>query len=306
MHARHLTRFGLMAATLLVAGVVWGQQPPGGGFPGGGGGGRGNFRFDPGMFFDRIANGRTTIAISEVPSRPNDPSAQERLQQWAAQNGITNGQLTREQFTSYLEARRAERRANGQGGGPPGAAPVMPAAPGAPVPTPQGPGGAAPAEGAAPIVPATEPEEESRPTVHRPGKLPKGLPDWFAKLDTDGDGQIGLYEWKEAGRSLDEFRKLDRNGDGFITVEEALRASKTATASSGGTGRTARPGEDAAEESSSVRTTTGNAVTSNANAQPNRRVSDGSRPWQNGRRRGNNRPSSGGGQQGNEPPADDN
>jgi hypothetical protein len=309
MHARHLTRFGLLSATLLVAGVVWGQQP-GGGFPGGGGGGRGNFKFDPGMFFDRIANGRTSIAISEVPSRPNDPSAQERLQQWATQNGITNGQLTRDQFVSYLESRRAERRANGQGGGPPVAAPAMPANPGAPVPTPQGPGGAAPEQGgAAPVTPVPEPEEDARPTVHRPGKLPKGLPDWFARLDTDGDGQVGLYEWKEAGRSLEEFRKLDRNGDGFITVEEALRATKNATAAAGGPGRTPRPGDDTAEESSSGRSGNGNAVTSNSNAQQdrsNRRPSDGSRPWQNNRRRGGNRPGGGRQQGGSDPQADDN
>jgi hypothetical protein len=244
-----------------------------------------------------------------MPARPNDPGAQERVQQWAAQNGITSGQLTREQFISYMEARRAERRAMGQGGGPPGAAPAVPAAPGSPAPGSPAPGGAAPAPDAAPIMPLTDPDEESRPVVHRPGKLPKGLPDWFAKLDTDGDGQVGLYEWKEAGRSLEEFRKLDRNGDGFITVEEALRAVKNTAASANGPGRTPRPGEDTAEESSSVRTTSGNAVTGNSSAQPtqaNRRPSDGSRPWQGNRRR-NNRPASGGGQQGgNDPTGDDN
>src|SRR5262249_15447941 len=49
-----------------------------------------------------------------------------------------------------------------------------------------------------------------------------GLPDWFAKLDTDKDGQIGLYEWLAAKKPIDEFKDMDRNGDGFLTPEEVL------------------------------------------------------------------------------------
>jgi RNA polymerase sigma factor (sigma-70 family) len=48
------------------------------------------------------------------------------------------------------------------------------------------------------------------------------LPAWFAQLDSDRDGQVGLYEWKAAGRSIDEFLKMDKNSDGFLTVEEVL------------------------------------------------------------------------------------
>jgi hypothetical protein len=60
-----------------------------------------------------------------------------------------------------------------------------------------------------------------KPTIYRKGKLPKEL-DWFEKMDTDGDNQIGLYEWRKSGRSIKEFKEMDHNGDGFITVEEAL------------------------------------------------------------------------------------
>jgi Ca2+-binding EF-hand superfamily protein len=70
------------------------------------------------------------------------------------------------------------------------------------------------------------PEEEKRPVVYRAGKLPKELPSWFADLDKDKDGQVGLYEWKASGKSTSEFLEMDANGDGFLTVEEVLRHQK--------------------------------------------------------------------------------
>lgn len=66
-------------------------------------------------------------------------------------------------------------------------------------------------------------EDDSRPKVFRAGKLPPGLPAWFALLDTDKDGQVALYEWRAAGKAIDEFKELDRNDDGFLTPEEVLR-----------------------------------------------------------------------------------
>lgn len=62
--------------------------------------------------------------------------------------------------------------------------------------------------------------------VLRYGKLPKGLPDWFVKLDIDKDGQIGLYEWRLAKKSMDEYIKMDLNGDGLLTADEYLRWKK--------------------------------------------------------------------------------
>jgi Ca2+-binding EF-hand superfamily protein len=62
-----------------------------------------------------------------------------------------------------------------------------------------------------------------RPDVYRYGNMPANLPAWFTELDTDQDGQIGLYEWRKAGKSLAEFKQYDRNDDGFITADEVLR-----------------------------------------------------------------------------------
>ena len=117
---------------------------------------------------------------------------------------------------------------------------------------------------ATPTPPAATPkvEDEAKPIVYRAGKLPSELPAWFAQLDTDGDGQIGLYEWKVSGRSMEEFNLIDRNGDGFLTIAEVLRSTgATALASAGtaaaaktkaeaprsGKGDTARPSADAAK-----------------------------------------------------------
>lgn len=64
---------------------------------------------------------------------------------------------------------------------------------------------------------------DERPRVFRPGKLPEELPDWFAVLDMDGDGQVALYEWRRASWSIAEFSQLDRNDDGFLIPEEILQ-----------------------------------------------------------------------------------
>lgn len=51
------------------------------------------------------------------------------------------------------------------------------------------------------------------------------LPPWFKACDSDGDGQVSLYEWKAMGKPAAVFRIYDLNGDGVITAEEAVRGT---------------------------------------------------------------------------------
>src|SRR5207302_1551420 len=92
---------------------------------GAGGGGGGPRRFDPNMAFNWMAKGKDVLVIAEVQPSPRDPAARERMEEFAKRNGISNGQLTREQFARYMEEQMAERMSRrggppGQGGGPPG------------------------------------------------------------------------------------------------------------------------------------------------------------------------------------------
>lgn len=63
------------------------------------------------------------------------------------------------------------------------------------------------------------------PTATKPAK-PGTVPDWFTTLDTDKDGQISLYEWREDKRPLMAFQEMDLNGDGLLTKEEYQRFVK--------------------------------------------------------------------------------
>ena len=64
-------------------------------------------------------------------------------------------------------------------------------------------------------VPASQTRKYAAPT--------QGLPPWFVQRDTNGDGQVSLYEFAApqfSNQSLAFFGRLDRNGDGFIAPDE--------------------------------------------------------------------------------------
>ncbi len=69
--------------------------------------------------------------------------------------------------------------------------------------------------------------EEQKPVAMRYGHLPKDLPEWFDTDDLNKDGQIALFEWRKAGKSIAEFETMDMNGDGLITADELLRFNRS-------------------------------------------------------------------------------
>ena len=126
------TRFRLIllfAAVLLMASPVVVMAQPGGfqgggrggggrggrGGRGGGRGGRGGRQFDPNMFFNLLSGGKDYIVVADMLSNPmisaRDPNAKDRIESFMQAHGITNGQLTREQFALYMQERMAERQA---------------------------------------------------------------------------------------------------------------------------------------------------------------------------------------------------
>jgi hypothetical protein len=284
-----LSIFGI-AAIFVSAAMTFGQ--PGGGKKGGYKG------MDAGTIFDRIANGKPSIPISDLKGYQSQSAAQ-----YAQQKGITNGMLTRQQYIEFQEQMKAMFMKGGGGrgqfggGGPPPSVTIIQQNPSAgpdvinqladaefrrrdangdgklnqdEMPPPlrfslakwdkngdglidmyeyrdyfaarlTGGGGKEDTgtRGIASII-IEEEELDRKPVVFRAGKMPAGLPPWFAKLDTDGDGQVALYEWRKGGMDLDEFKEWDLNDDGFITPEEALKH----LASSGAKGA-ASPGREA-------------------------------------------------------------
>lgn len=60
-----------------------------------------------------------------------------------------------------------------------------------------------------------------------------GLPASYLDVDSDHDGQLGLYEWKKAKRTVAQFTQLDLNKDGFLTPRELERAASLPAVASG-------------------------------------------------------------------------
>lgn len=157
-----------------------GGGAPGG--PGGGGPSRGMMG-DPNEMFNRMANGKEVLVRSEI----SNEFMQRMFDRIAGQLGVTNGTISRQQFTTYMQQRMAEGGRGGPGG--PGGSPGAPGAPGA------APGGGS----------------------------PWGNPDAMAEMifrrsDQNGDGMLNYDEMSESLRA--EREKYDTNRDGFIDQAE--------------------------------------------------------------------------------------
>jgi Ca2+-binding EF-hand superfamily protein len=74
-----------------------------------------------------------------------------------------------------------------------------------------------PAVVAPPPVPEMARRASAQPTAGEP------VPEWFSKMDRNGDGEVSLREFLGP---LELFHKLDRNGDGLISPAEARAAGR--------------------------------------------------------------------------------
>ena len=180
-----------------------------------GGGGRGGF--DPSAMPDEQIQGMMRRMDTDGDGRISavEATASGRLapDQFAQYDTNRDGFIDTAEYRVYLTARTQQRaQEQGQGGVPAGPMPQF-------QPLPQ-------QTPSAPAQPTAD--EPSRPEVWRYGKLPKGAPSWMLApsssnkdgLDADRDGQVGLYEWRRAGKRTSEFVAMDLNGDGYLTYVE--------------------------------------------------------------------------------------
>lgn len=66
------------------------------------------------------------------------------------------------------------------------------------------------------------------------------IPRRFEDGDTDGDGQIGLYEWRKwRPEERAHFKVYDKNGDGFLTPRELIKPPTSAELIAAATGTSA-------------------------------------------------------------------
>jgi hypothetical protein len=173
---------------LIVGSLGFAQgPPPDGGFQGGGrgGGGRGGFRGgNPADFFNRLSGGKDVIDRSTL-----DPNMQRMFDRMAGRLGITNGQITRDQFMT-MSQNRGQRGGGGGGDGGGGGR------------------GGPPGDNASP---------QGGPSPDRTKQMADRM---FRQLDVNGDGVLNNDEMPEALKA--ERDKWDTDHNGLIDQTEFL------------------------------------------------------------------------------------
>src|SRR5262249_40976533 len=131
MRLRHYLLVGALAVTLAPSmGLTqFGDAPGGfgrGGRRGRGGGMGGAGRTDPNEMFNRMANGKEVVTRADV----TNPFLQGMFDRMTQSLGVTNGQLTRQQFVTAMQQRMGSTGARA-GGPTAGGSPSGPSGPGA-------------------------------------------------------------------------------------------------------------------------------------------------------------------------------
>ena len=106
---------------------------------------------------------------------------------------------------------------------------------------------------------SNRPPAPKAPALYTPRKkveITLDIPRRFEDGDTDGDGQLGLYEWRKwRPEERAHFKVYDKNGDGFLTPRELIKPPSSAEliAASSGTTTSGTPAPAEAESERSER-----------------------------------------------------
>lgn len=74
---------------------------------------------------------------------------------------------------------------------------------------------------------STAQKPKTRPVVPEKERVTVDLPSQFSEGDTDGDGQVAFYEWRNWKRAeTQNFFEYDHNRDGFLTPKELVKGPK--------------------------------------------------------------------------------
>ena len=105
-------------------------------------------------------------------------------------------------------------------------------------------------------------------------RLPKGLPEWFARNDANADGQVAMAEYSASwsNSTAKEFAQFDINNDGMITAKECLEATDAGIArgasSSSGSSSSSSPKSNSSSRTSSLSSTPAAEQTSAPSTSP--------------------------------------
>jgi Ca2+-binding EF-hand superfamily protein len=166
--------------------------------------------------YDRNANG--VLEKDEWGGLGSDPSGFDTNK---------DGKITRDEFAASIAARFGGRGRGGDGEGDRGRFFTRREG----EETPQGPAGE---ENDAPAAASGKKSYRSRTAVERLAEL-EGLPEWFARTDANGDGQVQMSEYSTSwsDQVVADFSQFDLNQDGIVTPGECLKAVESGAVQGG-------------------------------------------------------------------------
>jgi len=188
----------LVCVIVLIETRLGAPQPPGGK------GGKDGKKFDPTKWFEKASGGKDTVDISK------QYMGKAEMELFAKENGITNGQLTKEQFLKYAEQMNELRQKTGNTGkGGYGKGQDGKGGYGKGGKGPDGKGQDNKGEAPKPKI-----------TVSTEEEVDKKAEEFFTKLDLNGDGFLNAEEIAKTRDLKNDWKKWDENKDELISLSE--------------------------------------------------------------------------------------